>query len=196
MHFQYFLLLFEKFFYFFQLQFIYDSILNFFIQFSNENKGSILVISVIILMLLSIIGVAAFNTTKIELYIARNDKIYKENFYLCESALHTCLADQSWLVSNSSLFNSTNMNPVSYPLDMNSDGINETLIEISRISTSSTNGTFDIPSIPHIVSPPAGSGFGMKDFEVRRYALTVSTNSTTGSGRNVIQGGCWKVFKK
>ena len=51
----------------------------------NEN-GSIMVISIVILALLTIIGIAVTTTSSIELQIAGNDKIYKENFYLAEGA--------------------------------------------------------------------------------------------------------------
>jgi len=52
----------------------------------TSEEGSVLVISVVILALLTVIGIAATSTTSIELQIAGNEKTYKENFYQAEGA--------------------------------------------------------------------------------------------------------------
>jgi len=52
----------------------------------GNEEGSVLVISVVILALLTVIGIAATSTTSIELQIASNDRIYKDNFYQAEGA--------------------------------------------------------------------------------------------------------------
>jgi len=53
--------------------------------FQNQN-GFALIASMLFLMVLSIIGIAAINTTSVEVNIAGNDRIYKQNFYLAEGA--------------------------------------------------------------------------------------------------------------
>jgi hypothetical protein len=50
----------------------------------------------------------------------------------------------------------------------------------------------NIPRQPHIGAPPAGSGYSLKYFEVRRYSLT----ATSSNGNTQIQVGAWKVFNK
>ncbi|MBW1720251.1 MAG: hypothetical protein JRJ43_11985 [Deltaproteobacteria bacterium] len=50
---------------------------------SNE-KGSALVLSVLILLLLTIIGIAATNTSTIEILISGNDKVHKMAFHQAE----------------------------------------------------------------------------------------------------------------
>jgi Tfp pilus assembly protein PilX len=52
----------------------------------NNEDGSVVAISVVILAFLTVIGIAATTTTSIELQIAGNNKVYKENFYLAEGA--------------------------------------------------------------------------------------------------------------
>lgn len=49
----------------------------------NEN-GSVMVLALLMLALLSIMGVSATTTSTIELQIAANDKNYKQNFYKAE----------------------------------------------------------------------------------------------------------------
>lgn len=52
----------------------------------NNEDGSVVAISVVILAFLTVIGIAATTTTSIELQITGNNKAYKENFYLAEGA--------------------------------------------------------------------------------------------------------------
>lgn len=52
----------------------------------TNQEGSVLVVSIMILALLTVIGIAATTTTSIELQIAANERIFKENFYAAEGA--------------------------------------------------------------------------------------------------------------
>ena len=52
----------------------------------NED-GSVLLLAVVILMLLTVMGISATTTSTIEVQIAANDALYKENFYLAEAAV-------------------------------------------------------------------------------------------------------------
>ena len=56
----------------------------------NED-GSIMVIALVLLVLLTFLGMSATTTSSIEVQIARNDRIYKQNFYLAEGAAMTAL---------------------------------------------------------------------------------------------------------
>jgi len=49
--------------------------------FHSNEKGSTLIISVLILLLLTIIGIAATNTSTIEILISGNDKVHKMAFH-------------------------------------------------------------------------------------------------------------------
>jgi len=52
----------------------------------NEN-GSVMLIALLIMALLTIIGVSAINDTTTELQIARNDAIYKINFFQADGSV-------------------------------------------------------------------------------------------------------------
>lgn len=52
---------------------------------SNE-RGSALIVSLLMLTILTVIGLASINTSSIEIQIARNDRIYRQNINLAESA--------------------------------------------------------------------------------------------------------------
>src|SRR6056297_1956052 len=54
---------------------------------THHERGSVLVATIMILMLLSIIGTAALDNTNTELLIARNEKINTQSFYLAEAGI-------------------------------------------------------------------------------------------------------------
>jgi hypothetical protein len=60
------------------------------------------------------------------------------------------------------------------------------------VSTEADAAANNLPLQLHVSSPPEGSGFSLKHFEVRRYGITAT--STTGNTR--IQVGAYKVFNK
>ncbi|MCD4718377.1 MAG: pilus assembly PilX N-terminal domain-containing protein [Desulfobacula sp.] len=54
------------------------------IKILNSQDGFALIGSMLFLVVLTIIGIAATNTTSIEVGIAGNERVYKQNFYLAE----------------------------------------------------------------------------------------------------------------
>jgi len=53
----------------------------------KNEEGAVLVIALVLLGLLAILGVAATNTSTLEVKIAANNRIYTENFYMAEAAV-------------------------------------------------------------------------------------------------------------
>lgn len=54
---------------------------------NHRESGSVLVIALIMIVLLTIIGISASKTSEIEIMIAGNERVAKENFYLAEGAV-------------------------------------------------------------------------------------------------------------
>ena len=85
---------------------------------TNEN-GAVTVVAVMMLVLLTIIGVSVTKTSEIELLIAGNDRVYRENLYNAESAgLHA-----AQIMENTDLTTTTLawVKPDTYPFDENTD---------------------------------------------------------------------------
>lgn len=57
----------------------------------ESEEGSVLVIAMIMLALLTIIGISATNTSTIEVQIAANDRFYKQNLSAAEGAAMECV---------------------------------------------------------------------------------------------------------
>ena len=68
----------------------------------NNEQGFVLIASLMMLMILLIIGIAATNTTTIELQISGNDKVNKMAFYSAESGL-------SFVYGSPALYGSSNL---------------------------------------------------------------------------------------
>ena len=54
----------------------------------NNEQGFVLIVSMMMLLILMIIGIAATNTTTIELQISGNDKLNKQTFYQVEAVVN------------------------------------------------------------------------------------------------------------
>jgi hypothetical protein len=52
----------------------------------KEQDGSVLIVALIMLVLITLMGISATTTTDIEIQIAGNDIVHKQNLYLAESA--------------------------------------------------------------------------------------------------------------
>lgn len=66
----------------------------------NSERGFVLITAALFLIILTIIGIAATNTTYVEMNIAGNERIYKQNFYLAEGAVREAASEDlnsSWV---------------------------------------------------------------------------------------------------
>lgn len=90
----------------------------------RSEEGSILIVALIMLVLLTLMGISATKTANVEIQIAGNDKTYKENFYKAEASAmeaiqqmeDTDLEDSppSWLLSDSTSFVETSIRTESF----------------------------------------------------------------------------------
>jgi hypothetical protein len=55
----------------------------------NNEEGSVLVVALIMLVLLTILGLSITTTSEVEMQIAGNERIYKDNLYRAEAAALT-----------------------------------------------------------------------------------------------------------
>ena len=70
----------------------------------RNEKGSTLIVALMILVLLTLIGIAATNTSTTEIQIAGNDKAYKQAFYNADGGV-------SWVVATSPSTSGITPNP-------------------------------------------------------------------------------------
>ena len=59
----------------------------------NNEDGSVLIVALVMLVLLTLIGISATTTSEIETKIAGNDRVFKRNFYFAEAGGMQCVED-------------------------------------------------------------------------------------------------------
>ena len=157
----------------------------------NSERGFALVTSLLILAVMTIIGIAATTTSTIELKIAGNENQYTRTFYNNEGVLiNTMETPGTWLTTDflTALETAASYSSISNDTTAEIRCIESTNTPIPELSTGANN----LPAQLHRDSPPSGSGYSMKHFEVHRYGIT----TTSASGNTQIQTGVWKVFNK
>lgn len=168
------------------------------IRMLKEEKGFVLVVAVLMLAIVTVIGIAATQTADTEMQIAANERSRIDNFYDAEGGLIDVSERSTTWLTDSFLTAGEDLAAYTGNIDFNGDGTNDSLIEIRCVKsgTASVAGLSDtandLPLGSHINPPPAGSGYSVKYFEVRRYGVT----STSTSGDTRLQLGVWKLFNK
>ncbi len=166
----------------------------------NEN-GSVIVLAVVMLVLLTFLGISATRMSTIEVQIAANEKRAVQDLYQAEAGDHFALEiGSTWLTTTFLLKDETLAFFTQNNIDIDSDGTPDVNIEIRCIKSSGaisplkdvlSSAANNYPLQQHKAPPPAGSGYSLNDYEIRRHAITAT--STDGSS---IQIGVYKVFNK
>lgn len=133
-------------------------------SFSYQQKGeqgSVLVVALVILTLLSIIGISAARTTSTELAIARNEKSHKIAFYAAEAA-------RGYAARKTTLYGLDNITvggKIDFPNPL--DSAEEYLLSTNPKQTFKGNVEY-LGSFP----VPRGKGFEVGKFQAHKYKMT------------------------
>jgi hypothetical protein len=154
-------------------------------QLKNE-KGSVTILAVILLVLLTLLGMAAIDTSSIETQIAGNEVRHKLAFYSAESAA-------AYVAWSPDLYGPDNTTPgdphffpnptsgasyVHYTTEQNPD-------PIGAAGTQSFNGQVTYTSSS---SPPRGSGYSAGTFRAHVYKMTCNGYSTNNASETLMIG--------
>jgi type IV pilus assembly protein PilX len=156
----------------------------------NED-GSILVIGLIMLMLLTLLGISVTTTSTIEIQTAGNERVYKHNLYLAEAAaLHGAQA-----LENTDLANNTPtwlLGPL-VNVDLDNDNIPDDNVWSANSQQSidpSGKGPSRVLATFEGLAP--GSSLDMTKASV--YAYKVYGRSNRGNGLAFVEVGYRKAF--
>jgi hypothetical protein len=167
----------------------------------NEN-GFVLGASILVSAILVLAGVLAIWTSNTEVKIVRNEGQMVREFYNAEAGVIDALENYNtgpttWLTNDFLTTDPTVASTTVLSNDENGEAV--ATVEVRCIEDTATPipppfsaAANNIPRQPHIGPPPAGSGYSLKYFEVRRYGIT----ATSTNGNTQIQVGAWKVFNK
>ncbi|UCE54279.1 MAG: hypothetical protein JSV31_02230 [Desulfobacterales bacterium] len=166
----------------------------------NEH-GFVLGTAILISAILILAGTFAIWTANTEMHMVRNESEMIREFYNAEAGVVDAIENYNndtvstrWL-TNTFLLNGEDANNAATYTDGNGNSL--ALVEVRCIRNSDydsplTDAADNLPMQPHTSSPPVGSGYSLKYFEVRRYAIT----ATSTDGNTQVQVGVWKIFNK
>jgi len=188
----------------------------------NNQQGFALISVMLFLVLLTVIGLAALNTTDVELQITGNDRVYRTDFYNQEMSLAAGkLNYRTWLTI---AYLTSDESTAYFPqagIDANGNDITDVseiikdgkVIGSYRVRNNESSGTDisgwedlsdfgsaadhpanQIPPLDHRDKPLPGSGYDPKNFEIRRF--TITAYSVDDDRKVILQEGVYKVFNK
>jgi Tfp pilus assembly protein PilX len=167
---------------------------------ANEN-GFVLYLAVFLAAILMLVGVVSIYTSNTESMVVRNEGQLLREFYGAEAGVLDALEHYNsgamfWLTDDFLTSGPTAAGAQLTSHNQHGDAV--AAVEARCIEDSGTavgslsTAANTVPSMKHVGPPPSGSGYSMKFFEARRYAVTAT--STTGNTH--VQIGAWKVFNK
>jgi Tfp pilus assembly protein PilX len=165
---------------------------------ANNENGSVIVLALIMVVLLSLLGMAVSRTSSIDVQVASNGSRALQDLYQAESADSYALETSSTWMTDAFLAQSTAGSYGPQNVDLDGDLANDATLEIRSVNLSGTpSGTLstdanNLPLIRHIGPPPAGSKSSLSKFVIRRYGIT----STSLNSNTKVQIGAYKLFNK
>lgn len=164
-----------------------------------DEKGFVLIVVMLFMMILSVIGIAGTHTSNTEVQIAGNERFIQKDFYETESELINAIENYGpWLDDDEFLSAAETLAKYSEPItaDLDNDGVDETYtLEVRDITTDTTDVdglseyANDIPVDNHIGVASADSGSGT-NFKLYRFAVTVRSEDD----RTILQAGVYRAF--
>lgn len=166
-----------------------------------NDKGFVLGVSMLISAILLLAGILALLTSNTEVLVVRNEGDLTREFYRAEGGAVDALENYNtgttfWLTDDFLIAGPLAAGGI--VTSYNQDGLAVATVEARCIEETGTSilslgeAANHLPRLRHVVPPPAASGYSLKYFEARRYAITATSNS----GNSQVQIGAWKAFNK
>jgi Tfp pilus assembly protein PilX len=141
----------------------------------NNENGSVVVLALIMVVLLSLLGMAVTRTSSIDVQVSSNETRAVQDLYKAESADNYALEDTSNWMTSAFLLANQDTTAASVPgltLDTDGDSVPDTTYEIRYIKNNVTDiagmsipASNDLPVMNHKAPPPPGSGYSLKYFD-------------------------------
>ena len=138
----------------------------------ENEKGSVTVLAVVLLMLLTLLGIAATTTSSIEVQIAGNELRHKLAFYSAE-------ASKGWVIWNPDLYGSNNIT-AGAPLFFPNNAVPSEAQTLN--SNQSFNGSVEYGSPGDV---PRGSGYEVGGYRAHRYIMTCNGYSSNNTSMQI-----------
>jgi len=150
----------------------------------ENEKGSVTVLAVVMLALLTLLGIAATTTSSIEVQIAGNDLRHKLAFYSAEAA-------RALVIWSPDLYGSDNITPgiIHYFPNNTTDPYVEITGGLPTPEELGSNQSFN-GSVEYTSSgkPPRGSGYEVGEYEAHQYKMVCNGYSSNNTKMQIEVG--------
>lgn len=162
----------------------------------NNEDGSVLIVALIMLVLLTLIGISATTTSEIETKIAGNDRVFKRNLYFAEAGGMQGVQDLEGVPDPQT-------NPPSYlqPIDTITHATYDTTILDNAWFSANSNGSIEantrfLASSEGLAGGTLGTSLDMTKSNVHAYNLYGRWYNAAdpARGRLIVQVGYRKAF--
>ena len=150
-----------------------------FVSRGKNEVGSVLVFALVILVLLSIIGIAAMSTTSVELKISGNEKFYKLALYAAEAA-------RGFVMKTPELYGPDN---ITFGAGLNFPDDNDPLVLVQLSTTQSFGGNVEYIGFS---APHRGSGTQVGTFKAHNYKMTCKGYGPSNA-ESQIEAGFYRI---
>jgi len=149
----------------------------------DNEKGSVMVLAMILLAVLTILGIAVLTSSSIDTQIAGNELRHKLAFYAAESAT-------AYVTRRPDLYGPDNItagSPHYFPNNIVPYvGITSGLPKALTMNvTQSFNGEVEYDNA---LSPPRGSGYSVGEYKAHQYQMVCNGYSSNETTKNIVVG--------
>lgn len=152
---------------------VFDRMTKSMIRLINNNKGAVLVLVLFVLITMIIISVTLMQATTTETKVAGNERVYQEEFYICEAAGEITKARFDTIVSSMIMKQNTTVD------------ISASVNGIGPVQDAKVEITYTKSNIP-----PVSSGTSPATAFANYYTIRTTVNG------KIIERGVWKAFPK
>lgn len=161
----------------------------------DNHRGIALVLAILLLMVITLFGALGITMSTREIRGAGANRLGEQRFYEAQLGVTQSLLSPSWLTDD---FLATPVTTTKDSRTVKDPLSNNPLAEVVILAIQDVDpdlaAKHRLPLQPHVTEPPAGSGYSLGHFQVRRFSVTSTTSAETG--RSEIREGVWRAFHK
>ena len=136
-----------------------------------DQRGAVLFVAIIILLILSIIGIYAVGSSTIEIKVSAQKRFYDEAFNAADAGL-------AFALTTVTFGNIDSANPAVEDIDTSATGLSISSLDVYYLGNS---------------PPPGGSGTGMRGFRAHYHRIDSDGNDSGGNASATVQAKGYRI---
>lgn len=136
-----------------------------------DQRGAVLFVAIVILLILSIIGIYAVGSSTVEIKISAQKRFYDEAFNAADAGLAFALTEVTF-------GNIDSVNPAVEDIDTSATGLDISSLDVYYLGNS---------------PPPIGSGTGLRGFRAHYHRIDSDGNDSGGNASSTVQAKGYRI---